>query len=51
MPLKYASTNKQVLVFKDSTKNVVIDGTIVPDSVTGTGDWMMNPIPYGDENW
>jgi len=50
MPLKYASPNKQLLVFKNSTQNMIVEGRLVPDSVTGTGDWMMNPIPYGDKN-
>lgn len=26
-------------------ETVIINATLVPDSITGTGDWMLNPIP------
>jgi len=50
MPLEFATPDKHQLIFNDTAKNRMIDARVVPNSVTGTGDWMMNPLPYGDEN-
>lgn len=43
MPLKFAQPYKHTAVF--ANKSVDIQATLVPDSITGTGDWMRNPIP------
>ena len=42
-PLKFATPDRHSVVFANRT--VSINATLVPDSVTGTGDWMRNPIP------
>merc|ERR1712039_909106 len=44
MPLKWATPTKQTVLFQNSSKNFDIKGTVVPDSLTGTGDWMMMPL-------
>lgn len=44
MPLKFADPTKHTVVFKNASENRQIDATLVPDSVTGTGDWMMSPV-------
>jgi len=49
MPLKFANSEKHTIVFSDATKNRQIEARLVPHAVTGTGDWMMNPLPYGSE--
>ena len=48
MPLKFAEPVGHSIRYKDKTVN--ISGVLVPDSVTGTGDWMLNPIAaYGSD--
>ena len=48
MPLKFAEP-AHTLKYKDH--DLKINATLVPDSVTGTGDWLMNPIPsYASDN-
>ena len=43
MPLKFAEPNGHTVLF--SNHSVRINSTLVPNSITGTGDWMLNPIP------
>ena len=43
MPLKFATPLKHTVRF--ANRSVDINATLVPDSITGTGDWMLNPIP------
>jgi hypothetical protein len=43
LPLKFAQPYGHTVRFAD--KSVQINATLVPDQVTGTGDWMLNPIP------
>jgi len=50
MPLKFAEPDFHTIIFSDPSKNRKVNATLVPDSVTGTGDWMKNPIPWNDEN-
>lgn len=46
MPLKFARPDKHRIIFSNSSLNRDITARVVPHSVTGTGDWMMNPLPY-----
>jgi len=48
-PLSFVKPARHNILFGDST--VKINGTIVPDSVTGTGEWMRNPIPDYDSDY
>eukprot|EP00038_Savillea_parva_P031980 m.92554 g.92554 ORF g.92554 m.92554 type:complete len:391 (-) comp9961_c0_seq3:1265-2437(-) len=43
MPLRFAEPHQHTVVF--AARTVDINATVVPHSVTGTGDWMKNPIP------
>ena len=45
LPLEFATPNKHTVVFADPNKTREINATVVPGAVTGTGDWMMNPLP------
>ena len=50
MPLTFATPNKHMIRFNDTSKDLEIKATVVPHSITGTGEWMLNPLPYGNEN-
>ena len=49
MPLKFAAPNGHTVLF--ANHSVRIASTLVPDSITGTGDWMLNPIPSRDSDY
>jgi len=49
MPLAFAAPYGHDVVFSNQT--VHIGATVVPHSVTGTGDWMLNPIPSYDSDF
>jgi hypothetical protein len=42
-PLKFATPLRHTVRY--ANRSVDIGATLVPDAVTGTGDWMLNPIP------
>ena len=46
--LKFAQPHGHDFVF--ANKTVRVKATLVPDSITGTGDWMLNPIPSYDSD-
>lgn len=50
MPLEFATPDKHRVVFANSSRDHDIHATVVPHSVTGTGDWMIHPLPYGNKN-
>lgn len=50
MPLTFADPHHHTLRFADPSKDFQINATMVPDSVTGTGQWLVNPLPYENEN-
>ena len=43
MPLKFAKPLGHTAMF--ANRSIRIASVLVPDSITGTGDWMLNPIP------
>lgn len=49
-PLSFAESDFHTIVFGEPSKNRKIFARVVPSGVTGTGDWMMNPLTYGDEH-
>lgn len=45
MPLKFAEPASHTFKYADHDLVLYASATVVPDAVTGTGDWMLNPIP------
>jgi hypothetical protein len=48
-PLKFATPAGHTLRY--ANRSVSIRATVVPHSVTGTGDWMLNPIPSRESDF
>ena len=45
LPLAFARPAVHVARFNDSALDVAINATVVPASVTGTGEWAVHPLP------